>query len=59
MRYLKELKRRKIIEICFWLFFVGITYYLWDFPDIKQTAAYYTENSLIEVVEDKVYSKIL
>ena len=59
MKYLKKLKRRKIIEICLWLLFIGITYMLWDFEGFGKTAAYYTNNSLIEVLDDPTYSKIL
>ena len=40
MKYIKKLKQRKIIEICLWVFFVGITYMLWDFEEFRTTAAY-------------------
>ena len=59
MKYIKKIKRRKIIEICVWLFFIGITYMLWDFEGFGKSAAYYINNSLIEVVDDPTYSKIL
>ena len=59
MEYIKILKRRKIIEIALWLTFVIVSYFFWNFEDIGKTAAYYLENSLIEVIPDNTYSKIL
>ena len=59
MKYIKKLKQRKIIEICLWVFFVGITYMLWDFEEFRTTAAYYSDSSVIEVIDDPTYSKIL
>ena len=60
MTYLKKLKHRKIVEICFWLLFVFISYYLWNFKNFNPTLAYYYDNnSVIEVLDDPTYSKIL
>lgn len=59
MKYLKKLKHRKIMEICFWLLFVFVSYHLWNFKDFNTTAAFYDRNSVIEVLDDPVYSKIL
>ncbi len=59
MIFIKKLKRRKIMEICLWLLFVGVSYLLWDFDGFYETAAYYDNNSLIEVLDDPTYSKIL
>ncbi len=59
MKYIKALKRKKIIEICLWVLFVVVTFYLWDFDGRFETAAYYTNNSLIEVLDDPTYSTIL
>ena len=59
MKYIKALKRRTIIEICGWLIFVGVSYFLWDFDGFYETAAYYDSNSVIEVLDDPTYSTIL
>ncbi len=59
MKYLKKLKHHKIMEICFWLLFVFVSYHLWNFKDFNTTAAFYDGNSVIEVLDDPVYSKIL
>ena len=59
MKYIKALKRRTIMEICGWLIFVGVSYFLWDFDGFYETAAYYDSNSVIEVLDDPTYSTIL
>ena len=59
MKYIKALKRRTIIEICGWLIFVGVSYFLWDFDGFYETAAYYDNNSVIEILDDPTYSTIL
>ena len=59
MKYIKALKRRTIMEICGWLIFVGVSYFLWDFDGFYETAAYYDNNSVIEILDDPTYSTIL
>ena len=59
MKYIIALKRRWIIEICFWLLIVIGTYFLWDFKDFSSEANYYEDHSLISVIEDPVYEKII
>ena len=59
MKYLQKLKYHKILEICLWLVFVGITYMLWNFKGFYETAAYYENASVIEVLDDPTYSTIL
>ena len=59
MKYIKALKIRTIMEICGWLIFVGVSYFLWDFDGFYETAAYYDNNSVIEILDDPTYSTIL
>ena len=59
VKYLKKLKYHKIAEICFWLLFVVVSYHLWTFKEFDKTAAYYDTNSVIEVLDDPTYHKIL
>ena len=59
MKYIRKLKRKKIFEIVGLIVFVVLSYYLWEFDGLLQTAAYYDNNSLIEVLDDPTYSRIL
>lgn len=59
MIYIKKLKRKKIIEICLWLGIIVVTYFLWNFDDYYDTAEFYENNSLIEVLDDPTYSTVL
>ncbi len=59
MKYIKALKHRTIMEICGWLIFVSVSYFLWDFDGFYETAAYYDSNSVIEILDDPTYSTIL
>lgn len=59
MKKIKTLKYKKIVEICLWLIFIGVTYFLWEFDGYFETAAYYSNNSLIQILDDPTYSTIL
>ncbi len=58
MKYIKELQRRKKVEIFMWLLLVILTYHLWNSPIFA--LAYLKENrGVIEVIEDGDYESVL